>query len=324
MVEGSAPCGALYPSVNKLCVCAGQAGLIQALAKLVKQGGMPNEVLEGLSEALKHLTASSQKNRDSLVASQALPAIIAHLQTGHCPCRLLLCPHSPQFPAPLPHFIIHTSRHKVVPLQQSKDPLSAVPRPAHALPCPASALLCSCPAFPLPCLVLSCLLLTVCAASALAQHSKPSNTLAEQSAQFYWVGHSWQMSMSICTMEFLYIMLKQLTMLGGGDMNRFLGAGVEGVQYNTARTLRHLALGCQPAHKTAALPAIVPLTQALQVCPSPASLPVSAIAVSAIVAAVAATRAVQVLGYAGPGHCQHVHILPAPYASTMTWLCHPQ
>jgi len=37
------------------------------------------------------------------------------------------------------------------------------------------------------------------------------------------------------------------------------------VQYNTARTLRHLALGSQPAHKTAALPAVIPLTQALQV-----------------------------------------------------------
>ncbi len=44
-------------------------------------------------------------------------------------------------------------------------------------------------------------------------------------------------------------------------------AGEEAVQYNTARTLRHLALGSQPAHKTAALPAIVPLTQALQVSP---------------------------------------------------------
>ena len=44
-----------------------------------------------------------------------------------------------------------------------------------------------------------------------------------------------------------------------------LGAGEEGVQYNTARTLRHLALGSQPQHKQAALPAVVPLTQALQV-----------------------------------------------------------
>ncbi len=39
------------------------------------------------------------------------------------------------------------------------------------------------------------------------------------------------------------------------------------MQYNTARTLRHLALGSQPAHKIAALPAVVPLTQALQVTP---------------------------------------------------------
>ncbi|KAL0027101.1 hypothetical protein WJX79_006042 [Trebouxia sp. C0005] len=99
-----------------------QAGLIQALAKVLKQGGMSGEVREGLSEALKHLTASSQKNRDTLVASQALPIIIAHLRTGE-----------------------------------------------------------------------------------------------------------------------------------------------EAVQYNTARTLRHLALGSQPAHKIAALPAVVPLTQALQV-----------------------------------------------------------
>ncbi|KAL0052266.1 hypothetical protein WJX82_010974 [Trebouxia sp. C0006] len=99
-----------------------QAGLIQALAKVLKQGGMGSQVREGLSEALKHLTASSQKNRDTLVASQALPIIIAHLRTGE-----------------------------------------------------------------------------------------------------------------------------------------------EGVQYNTARTLRHLALGSQPAHKIAALPAVVPLTQALQV-----------------------------------------------------------
>ena len=39
------------------------------------------------------------------------------------------------------------------------------------------------------------------------------------------------------------------------------------MQYNTARTLRHLALGSQPAHKIAALPAVVPLTQAIQVTP---------------------------------------------------------
>lgn len=44
-----------------------------------------------------------------------------------------------------------------------------------------------------------------------------------------------------------------------------MGAGEEGVQYNTARTLRHLALGCQAAHKKAALPAVIPLTLALQV-----------------------------------------------------------
>lgn len=58
---------------------------------------------------------------------------------------------------------------------------------------------------------------------------------------------------------------------GEGDAQQHgMGAGEEGVQYNTARTLRHLALGSQPAHKKAALPAVVPLTQALQVnhpCP---------------------------------------------------------
>lgn len=48
-----------------------------------------------------------------------------------------------------------------------------------------------------------------------------------------------------------------------------MSAGEEGVQYNTARTLRHLALGSQPAHKKAALPAVVPLTQALQVSRTP-------------------------------------------------------
>ena len=67
-----------------------QAGLIQALAKVIKQGSMPNDVREALSEAVKHLTASSQKNRDTLVNSQALPHFIAQLQTGQ-PCFLLLC-----------------------------------------------------------------------------------------------------------------------------------------------------------------------------------------------------------------------------------------
>ena len=60
-----------------------QAGLIQALAKVLKQGRMGSQVQEGVSEALKQLSASSQKNRDTLVASQALPIIIAHLPTGH-------------------------------------------------------------------------------------------------------------------------------------------------------------------------------------------------------------------------------------------------
>ncbi|KAL3158344.1 hypothetical protein ABBQ38_010583 [Trebouxia sp. C0009 RCD-2024] len=99
-----------------------EAGLIPGLAKLLKQGDLPGQVREALSEALKHLTASSQKNRNTLVALQVLPLLIAQLRTGE-----------------------------------------------------------------------------------------------------------------------------------------------EGVQYNTARTLRHLALGSQPAHKKAALPAVVPLTQALQV-----------------------------------------------------------
>lgn len=36
-------------------------------------------------------------------------------------------------------------------------------------------------------------------------------------------------------------------------------------QYNTARILRHLALGSPPEHKIAVLPAIVPLVEALKV-----------------------------------------------------------
>lgn len=36
-------------------------------------------------------------------------------------------------------------------------------------------------------------------------------------------------------------------------------------QYNTARILRHLALGSPPEHKAAALPAIVPLVETLKV-----------------------------------------------------------
>ncbi len=43
---------------------------------------MPGEVREAMSDSLKHLTASSQKNRDTLIASQVLPLIIAQLQTG--------------------------------------------------------------------------------------------------------------------------------------------------------------------------------------------------------------------------------------------------
>lgn len=63
--------------------CALQAGLIPGLAKLVKQGDLPAQVRDALSEALKHLTASSQKNRNTLVSLQVLPLIIAQLQTGH-------------------------------------------------------------------------------------------------------------------------------------------------------------------------------------------------------------------------------------------------
>ena len=62
-----------------------QAGLLAALAKLVKQGDMPPEVREALSEALKHLTASSQKNRNTLVSLQVLPLLIVQLTTGK-PC----------------------------------------------------------------------------------------------------------------------------------------------------------------------------------------------------------------------------------------------
>ncbi len=81
-----------------------QAGLIQALAKVLKQGGMGSQVREGLSEALKHLTASSQKNRDTLVASQALPIIIAHLRTGHPLASLMSAHYTPALPClPLMH-----------------------------------------------------------------------------------------------------------------------------------------------------------------------------------------------------------------------------
>ena len=77
-----------------------QAGLIQALAKLLRQGGMGGEVREAVSEALKHLTASSQKNRDTLVACQVLPLIIAHLQTGDP--NKLMCSTRACCPALLP------------------------------------------------------------------------------------------------------------------------------------------------------------------------------------------------------------------------------
>ena len=81
-----------------------QAGLIQALAKVLKQGGMGSQVREGLSEALKHLTASSQKNRDTLVASQALPIIIAHLRTGHPHASLMFAHYTSALPClPLMH-----------------------------------------------------------------------------------------------------------------------------------------------------------------------------------------------------------------------------
>jgi hypothetical protein len=87
-----------------------QAGLIQALGKVLKQGGMGSEVREGLSEALKHLTASSQKNRDSLVASHALPIIIAHLPTGHQHASLL----SPHLTPVLPCLqFMHSNKHQL-------------------------------------------------------------------------------------------------------------------------------------------------------------------------------------------------------------------
>ena len=69
--------------------CVWQAGLVPALAKLLKQGDMPGQVREAVSEALKHLTASSQKNRNSLVSLQVLPLLIAQLQTGQLPHSLL-------------------------------------------------------------------------------------------------------------------------------------------------------------------------------------------------------------------------------------------
>ena len=49
---------------------------------------MPGQVREAVSEALKHLTASSQKNRNSLVSLQVLPLLIAQLQTGQLPASL--------------------------------------------------------------------------------------------------------------------------------------------------------------------------------------------------------------------------------------------
>ena len=54
---------------------------------------MPGEVREAMSEALKHLTASSQKNRNSLVALQVLPLIIAQLTTGELHNAPPLCKH---------------------------------------------------------------------------------------------------------------------------------------------------------------------------------------------------------------------------------------
>ena len=60
----------------------GQAGLVTALGKLLKRGGLPSPVLEALSEALKHLTASSQGNRNTLVASGTLPHVIQGLTSG--------------------------------------------------------------------------------------------------------------------------------------------------------------------------------------------------------------------------------------------------
>ena len=89
--------------------CVWQAGLVPALAKLLKQGDMPGQVREAVSEALKHLTASSQKNRNSLVSLQVLPLLIAQLQTGQLPHSLLfilplsrvphLCSFCPVLPA---------------------------------------------------------------------------------------------------------------------------------------------------------------------------------------------------------------------------------
>lgn len=69
--------------------CVWQAGLVAALAKLLKQGDMPGQVREAVSEALKHLTASSQKNRNSLVSLQVLPLLIAQLQTGQLLCTCI-------------------------------------------------------------------------------------------------------------------------------------------------------------------------------------------------------------------------------------------
>lgn len=62
--------------------CCEQAGLVTALGKLMKRSGVNDTVMLATSEALKHLTASSQGNRNSLVASGTLPHVIQALSSG--------------------------------------------------------------------------------------------------------------------------------------------------------------------------------------------------------------------------------------------------
>ena len=48
----------------------------------MKRSGVNDTVMLATSEALKHLTASSQGNRNSLVASDTLPHVIQALSSG--------------------------------------------------------------------------------------------------------------------------------------------------------------------------------------------------------------------------------------------------
>lgn len=196
---------------------------MEALGKLLKRGSSAALVLQAISEALKHLTASSQTNRNNLVACGMLPSLIQGLTSG----------------TPLP------------------------PPPYN----------CPCLAVTIPHVVTSAI-----------QHTAPSLTSVLLYALCWALGVGTKITISVLYMG-LCLMGKpgvdclcadlqwhRCCLLAlAGWLHAGLGAGDESVQYNMARTLRHLALGSQPAHKDAAMPAVVPLTQALQVdlCSSP-------------------------------------------------------